>query len=85
MPDGDRGGDGNTQKTPEQVGQEDLESLTFLLYLFLSCSFPQAAHGEKESCVLHNQYIVFDSSQLRPRFLVQVDVCARVQRAYSCE
>ena len=33
---------------------------------------PQASHGKAESCVPFNQYIVFDSNQLRPRFLVQV-------------
>jgi len=33
---------------------------------------PAAEHGAAESCVPYNQYVVFESSQVLPRFLVKV-------------
>ena len=45
----------------------------------------QTAHGKADSCVSYNQYVVFDSSQLLPRFLVQVStfLCA-LERKCLC-
>ena len=34
-------------------------------------------HGSKDSCVAHNQYVVFDTKQVLPRFLVQVTLSAQ--------
>ena len=34
-------------------------------------------HGSKDSCVAHNQYVVFDTKQVLPRFLLQVTLSAQ--------
>ena len=33
---------------------------------------PKAEHGSADSCIPYNQYVVFESSQVLPRFLVKV-------------